>query len=88
MLIRFNPKVCEASDTTTFGRGQLGAICVNKTLTGTVTIKETSTTLGTLAAGSLAGNYWFTPGDGVTFANLVVTLSGADDVTALFCSNG
>jgi hypothetical protein len=66
---------------TTLGSCLLFGISINKATTGTVTPKEGSTALGQFAASTAAGMYWTVP-NGARFANLVITLSAADDVTA------
>jgi hypothetical protein len=55
-------------------------IFVNKTLTGTVTVKTGATTIGILAIGTIAGTYWLTD-EGVEIADMQITTSAADDVT-------
>lgn len=69
--------------TTTIGSAFLYLVNVNKVLTGTVTIKEGAATVGTIAASTIAGAYHLLP-SGARYANLVITLSAADDVTAYF----
>jgi len=62
-------------------RVNLCSILVNKTLTGTVTVKSGTTTIGIIAIGSLAGTYWLTSGFGVEVADLQIVTSASDDVT-------
>lgn len=75
-----NPTQATASGTTTIGSAFLMSISVNKTLAGTVVIKDGSATVGTMAIGVTAGDYHNLPNGG-RYGNLLVTLSAADDVT-------
>jgi len=70
---------------TTVARVSLKGICINKTLTGTLTVKAGATTIGAFAIGTLPDTYWNIP-FGTEIENLVITTSAADDVT-IFCSN-
>lgn len=74
------PTKCTGTGDTTKGQVVLTAININKTLTGTVTVKETATALGQFAIGTTPGQYWYDE-DGAGFANLVISLSAGDDVT-------
>lgn len=74
------PKKLTGSGDTTLGSCLLYVICVNAPLTGTVAIKEGAAAVGTLATSTAAGSYHIVPNGG-RFANLVITLSAADDVT-------
>lgn len=65
---------------TAIRRVNLMAILVNKTLTGTVTVKAGATTIGVLAIGEKANAYWLTD-NGVEIADLQIVTSAADDVT-------
>jgi hypothetical protein len=75
------PVQCSATATTTLKSCFLYGICINKVLTGTVTIKDSAATVGTIAASTAAGMYHAIP-NGVRYAALTIVLSGADDVTA------
>ena len=56
------------------------AIFVNKTTTGTITIKSGATTIGVIGVGEKANAYWLTD-NGVEVADLQIVTSAADDVT-------
>lgn len=74
-------KALTPNTTNTLGQFVLGGIHINKAMTGTLVIKDGTTTLGTIAASSAAGDYWTVPG-GIAFANLVlVSNSASDDVS-------
>ena len=60
---------------------KLYGVNVNKTLTGTMTIKENGTAVGTFAATTPPGMYHFIP-QGVRYFKLTIVLSAGDDVTA------
>lgn len=75
-----NPKKLAGTASTTLGSVLLFGISVNTTLTGTLIVKEGATALGTFAIGTTPGTYWLVT-NGVRFANLVLTLSAADDAT-------
>lgn len=75
-----NPVQATQSGNTTIGSAFLMCISVNKVLAGTVVIKDGSTTVGTLAIGTVAADYHNLPNGG-RYGNLVVTLSTSDDVT-------
>jgi hypothetical protein len=68
---------------TTGRRIALVGIGINKTLTGTVTVKSGATTIGVLAIGTLAGIYWDTV-FGIEIADLQIITSAADDVTVFW----
>jgi hypothetical protein len=53
---------------------------VNKTLTGTMTIKENGIAVGTFAVGTTPGNY-HTVVNGTRYYKCTVVLSAGDDVT-------
>lgn len=74
------PKQLTASATTTIGSAFLYAICVNKTLVGTLTITDQGAATGQMAIGTLPGTYHVVPNGG-RYGNLEIALSGADDVT-------
>lgn len=76
-----NPKQLGASASTTLGSVRLFGICLNKVTTGTITVKEGSSTVGTIAASTAAGMFFLST-FGISFTNLVITLSAADDATA------
>lgn len=59
------------------------AICVNKTLTGTLTINESGTAVGQFAIGTATGTYHIIPNGG-RYAVLTLVLSAGDDVTVYF----
>lgn len=67
--------------TTTLGTRFLMAICVNKTLIGTMVIKDGATTVGSFAIGTVPNTYHVVP-NGARYQNLQVVLSAGDDVTA------
>ena len=77
------PVQLAGSATTTIGSAFLYSISINKTLTGTVIVKEGANTIGTLAIGTTAGDYHNLPNGG-RYANLSFVLSAGDDVTAYF----
>lgn len=68
------------SATTTLGSVFLMGICVNKTLTGTLTVNETGTAVGAFAATTPPGNYHTLPNGG-RYGVLTMVLSAGDDVT-------
>ena len=74
------PVKLTAAASTTLGSCFLYGICVNTTLVGTLIVKETATALGQMAIGTTPANYHTIP-NGARYSNLVITLSGADDVT-------
>ena len=59
----------------------LYGIAINKTLTGTLTVKEGSSAVGTFAATTAPGMYHLIP-QGVRYYKLTLVLSAGDDVTA------
>ena len=61
----------------------LGAINVNKILTGTLVIKSGSTTIGTLAASTPIGEYWYTT-TGTEIEDLQIVNASSEDVTVLY----
>lgn len=75
-----NPVQLTASGTTVPGSVFLYCICVNKTLAGTMIVKDGAATLASFAIGTVPGTYHNLPSGG-RYANLTVVLSGADDVT-------
>ena len=74
------PLKLTASGTTTIGSAFLYAICVNKTLVGTLTVNETAVAVGQFAIGTAVGTYHIVPNGG-RYGVLTLVLSGADDVT-------
>lgn len=77
------PVKLTGSGTTTLGSVFLYGICVNKTLTGTLTINETGTAVGQFAIGTTPATYHTLPNGG-RYGNLTLVLSAGDDVTAYF----
>ena len=73
-------KPLTASDTTTIGAAFLYAICINKTLAGTLTVNDTGVAMASFAIGTLPGTYHAVP-NGARYGSLSCVLSGADDVT-------
>ena len=61
----------------------LGAINVNKILTGTLVIKAGSTTIGTIAAAAPIGEYWYSK-NGVEIEDLQITNASTEDVTVFY----
>lgn len=58
-------------------------IFVNKTLTGTMTIKAGATTIGAFAIGTVPGSYWLTD-EGMEIADMQVVTTAADDITIAY----
>jgi len=75
-----NPTKLTGSGTTTLGSVFLMNICINKTLTGTLTVQEGATPLGQFAIGTIPGTYHTLPNGG-RYTNLQLVLSAGDDVT-------
>lgn len=75
-----SPVKLAGTATTTLGSRFLYAVCVNKTLTGTMTIGEGATVLANFAIGTVAGQYHNLPNGG-RYQNLQFVLSAGDDVT-------
>ena len=75
-----NPKKLTGTATTTIGSCSCFGISVNKTLTGTLTVNESGTAVGSFAIGT-APNTYFDIANGIRFANLTLVLSAGDDVT-------
>lgn len=64
----------------------LNAIQINKTLTGTVTIKSgggSGTTIGVIAIGAIPGTYWITT-DGLEIENPAIINSATEDITVMY----
>lgn len=81
-------KYITTAATTTFAGNEtarvvLSAINVNKILTGTVTIKAGSTTIGVLAASTPIGEYWYSNG-GTEIESLTIVNASTEDVTVLY----
>lgn len=76
-----NVKLLTGSATTTIGSALLFGISINKTLTGTLIVKESTGAVGTFAIGTTPGTYWLSS-NGIRFASLSFTLSAGDDVSA------
>ncbi len=80
-------KYITTAATTTFAgetkRVVLGAINVNKILTGTLTILAGSTTIGVLAAATPIGEYWYTT-TGTEIEDLQITNGSTEDVTVFY----
>lgn len=74
------PVKLTSSATSTLKSVFLYDVCINKTLTGTMTIQEGVTVLANFAVGTPVGNYHTLPNGG-RYANLQFVLSAADDVT-------
>ena len=62
-------------------RVNLQGIFINKTLTGTLTVKSGATTIGIFAIGTATGTYWLSSGFGIEVADLQIVTSAADDIT-------
>lgn len=78
--------ITEAATTTFVGettRTVVGAINVNKILTGTLTIKAGSTTIGVLAAGTPIGEYWYSS-NGTEVESLTIVNGSTEDVTVFY----
>ena len=83
-----NYKNITGAATTTFAGNEtkrvvLGAININKALTGTLVIKTGSTVIGTIAASTPAGEYWYS-NTGVEVEDLQITNASAEDVTVFY----
>lgn len=80
-------KYITTATTTTFAgetaRVVLGAINVNKILTGTLTIKAGSTTIGVLAAATPIGEYWYSA-TGTEIESLTIVNTSTEDITVLY----
>ena len=57
-------------------------ICINKTLTGTLTVNENGVAVGQFAIGTVPGNY-HQHTQGVRYFKLTLVLSAGDDVSVL-----
>lgn len=81
-------KYITTAATTTFAGNEtnrvvLGSINVNKVLTGTVTIKAGSTTIGVLAASAPIGEYWYS-NTGTEIESLTIVNGSTEDITVLY----
>ncbi len=74
------PVKLTGSGTTTPGSCFLYAVCVNKTLAGTLTINDSAVAKAAFAIGTLPGTYHILPSGG-RYAVPTFVLSAADDVT-------
>ncbi|HXB13124.1 MAG TPA: hypothetical protein VNZ45_14145 [Bacteroidia bacterium] len=64
----------------------LNAIQINKTLTGTLTIKSgggSGTIIGVIASGTIPGTYWITT-DGLEIENPAIINGSTEDVTVMY----
>jgi len=77
-----NIKKLAGTATTTFGSCLLQNVCVNKTLTGTLTINENGAAVGQLAIGTVPGNYHQNT-NGTRYSALTIVLSAGDDASAI-----
>lgn len=82
MLNDSNPKKLTGAGTTTIGACLQFGVCINKTLIGTLDIKESGTSVAQFAIGTVPGTYHLAA-NGVRYSLLTYVLSAADDVTAL-----
>lgn len=64
-------------------RVNLNGIAINKTLTGTLTIKSGATTIGVFAIGTSPAQYWGST-NGTEVADLQIVNSATEDVTILW----
>lgn len=81
-------KYITTAATTTFAGNEtnrvvLGAININKTLVGTLTVQAGSTTIGVFAVGTLPGRYWYT-NTGTEIESLQIVTTSTEDVTVLY----
>ena len=74
------PVKLTGTGTTTIGSAFLYAICINKALSGTLTVNESGTAVGQFAIATVAGTYHAIPNGG-RYAALTLALSAGDDVT-------
>ena len=64
-------------------RVNLFGISINKTLTGTLTVKAGATTIGTFAIGTVVGMQWYTD-TGVEVQDLQLVTTANDDITVFW----
>jgi hypothetical protein len=62
-------------------------IQINKALTGTLTIKSGSTTIGVIAASTAAGSYWIST-NGIQVESANITNGSTEDVTVIYTNIG
>lgn len=74
------PVKLTGSATTTLKSCFVYAICINKTLAGTLTVNESGTAVASFAIGTLPGTYHILPSGG-RYAIPTFVLSAGDDVT-------
>lgn len=74
------PVKLSGSTTTTLKSCFLYAICINKTLAGTLTVNENGSAVGQFAIGTVPGMYHSLP-NGARYAAPTFALSAGDDVT-------
>ena len=83
-----NYKNITTATTTTFAgtetnRVVLGAINVNKILTGTLQIKAGTVLIGTLAAATPIGEYWYS-NTGTEIESLTIVNGSTEDITVFY----
>lgn len=64
----------------------LNCIQINKTTTGTITIKSgggSGTIIGVIAIGTIPGTYWVTT-DGIEIENPAIINSATEDITVMY----
>ncbi len=79
-------RITNAATTTFAGettRTVMGAININKTLNGTLTIKAGTTTIGVFAAGTLPGEYWYSA-NGTEIESLTIVNTSTEDVVVFY----
>lgn len=69
-----------------YRRVNLKGIFINKPLTGTLTIKSGSTTIGVIAASTPAGTYWNVR-DGLLIQDLQIVNASTEDVVVATTNN-
>lgn len=74
------PVKLTGSATTTLKALKLYSICINKALSGTLTINENGTAVAAFAIGTLPGTYHIVP-NGARYSVPTFVLSAGDDVT-------
>ncbi len=68
-------------------RVNIHGIQINKTLSGTLTIKAGSTTIGVIAANTIPGSYWIST-NGIEVESANVVNSATEDVTVIYTNIG
>jgi hypothetical protein len=81
-------KYITTAATTTFSGNEvqktvIHGIAINKTLTGTLTIKQGATTIGVIAATTIPGMYWLSE-NGIYVDNLSIVNGSTEDVTVFY----